>query len=271
MRDAADVVTTAPTRAVLATDARPRLDQCLHERGLARSAAKTRIGPITAGVNFLGFHRRTCGQQGTWLTGPPQEKVLKHVRAVRADLDAQQPTPAEPLIKALNPVRRGWAHSDRHGAAKHVLHKVRQAHWQMLWTWAKRRPPKQSRQWVKARYVQNDGYGTCWAGQAALVKPDAPPITRCTQVAGRHAPYDPALRQDWTERKKQHVGRETSKKPRLILPQKQGDRCALCHLPFLVGESLETAHSLKSNTKRLVHPWCQRQRHQKDGRQRTRA
>ena len=116
-------------------------------------------------------------------------------------------------------------------------------------------------------------------GKAELVKPDATPITRFTKITGRNSPYDLALAQYWTERKKQQVGRETYEKQRLLLHQKQGYRCALCTIPFIAGENIETDHIIPTseggtddiNNKRLVHPWCHRQRHQKDGRQRLRA
>ena len=279
IRYADDFVITAPTREVWETSARPRVEKFLHERGLALREAKTRIVHITAGLNFLGVHIRKFGKQGTLLTVPQKAKVLKHVRAIRSYLDAHKQTPAGHIIKALNPVIRGWAHYYRHCAAKHVFQKVRHAQWQMLWMWAKRRHPDTSRQWVKARYVRDDGYWTFWEGKAALVKPDATPITRFTKVTGSNSPYDPALHQYWMERKKQHVGRETSEQQRLMLHQKQGYRCARCHIPFIRGESIETDHILPtsqggtddSKNKRLVHPWCHRQRHQKDGRQRPRA
>ena len=181
-------MTTAPTREVLETYARPRIEQFLQERGLALSEAKTRIVHIKEGCNFLGFHIRKCGKQGKVLTVPQKEKVLKHVRATRAYLDAHKQTPAGHVMKELNPVIRGWANYYRYCAAKHVFQKVRYAQWQMLWTWAKRRHPNKSRQWVKARYFRNDGYWTFWEGKAELVKPDATPITRFTTVTGRNAP-----------------------------------------------------------------------------------
>jgi RNA-directed DNA polymerase len=278
-RYADDFVLTAPTREVLETYARPRVEQFLEERGLALSEAKTRIVHITEGVYFLGFHIRTCGQQGTWLTVPQKAKVLKHLRALRSYLDTHQHTPAGHVMKARNPVIRGWAKYYRHCAAKHVFQKARHAQWQMLWTWAKRRHPHKSSTWVKARYFRSDGSWTCWEGEAELVKPDATLITRFTKVKGRSSPYDPALRQYWTERKKQQVGRETYAKQRLRLHQKQGYRCALCRIPFIAGESIETDHMIPTNqggtddinNKRLVHPWCHRQRHHKDRQTRPRA
>src|SRR5262249_21980130 len=257
----------------------PRVEKLLEERGLARSAAKPRIVHSKAGLHCRGFHIRQCGKQGTLLTVPQQEKVLKHGRAIRSYLDAPKQTPAGRVRKALNPVIRGWAHDYRHGAAQHVFQKVRHAQWQMLGRWAKRRHPNKGSTWVQARYFRNDSYWTFYEGKADLVKPDVTPITRFTTVTGKNSPDDPTLRQYWVERKKQHVGRETYEQQRRILPQRQGDRCALCSIPFIAGETRETDPMIPpsqggaddlSNT-RLVHPWCHRQRHQKDGRQWPRA
>jgi len=280
IRYADDFVITAPTREVLETYARPRMGKFLKQRGLALNEGKTRIIHIREGFNFLGFHIRKFGsREEKLLTVPQKEKVLKHVRAIRSYLDAHKQTPAGKVIKELNPVIRGWANYYRHSVAKDVFSKVRHVQWRMLWIWAKRRHPNKSSKWVKARYFRNDGYWTFWEGKTELVKPDATPITRFTKVIGRNSPYDPALRQYWTERKKQQVGRETFAKERLMLHQRQGYRCALCTIPFVPGEDIETDHIVLTsqggtddiNNKRLVHPWCHRQRHQKDGRQRLRA
>ena len=157
IRYADDCVTAAPTREVLETYARPRIEQFLQERGLALNEAKTRIVHIKEGLNFLGFHIRKFWKQWKWLTVPHKEKILKHVRATRAYLDAHKQTPGGQGIKALNPIRRGWANYDRYCAAKHVFQKVRHAQWQMLWKWAKRRHPNKSRKWVKTRYCRDDG------------------------------------------------------------------------------------------------------------------
>ncbi len=279
MRYADDFVTTAPTREVLETYARPKLENFLQERGLALNEVKTQIVHIKEGFNFLGFHVRKFGSRGTLLTVPQKEKVLKHLRAIRSYLDAHKQAPAVRVIKELNPVIRGWANYYRHSAAKKVFSKVRHAQWQMLWNWAKRRHPNKSSQWVKVRYFRDDGYWTFQEEEAELVKPDKTPITRFTKVTGRNSPYDPTLREYWQERTKRQVGRETYAKQRLILYQRQGYRCALCTIPFGPGEDVEADHIIPTsqggtddiNNKRLVHPWCHRQRHQKDGRQWLRA
>ena len=166
IRYADDFVTTAPTREVLETYARPRLVEFLKQRGLALNEGKTRIIHIREGLNFLGFHIRKFGSRDEkLLTVPQKEKVLKHVRATRSYLDAHKQTPAGQVIKELNPVIRGWANYYRHCAAKDVFQKVRHAQWQMLWIWAKRRHPNKSSKWVKARYFRSDGYWTLWEGK----------------------------------------------------------------------------------------------------------
>jgi RNA-directed DNA polymerase len=278
-RSADDFVITAPTQEVVETHVRPRIEQFLHERGLTLSEATTRIVHITEGFNFLGFHIRKFGTQGKLLIVPQKEKVLKHVRGIRSFLDAHKQTPAGQVIKELNPVIRGWANYYRHCVAKNVFQKVRHAQWKMLWDWAKRRHPNKSSKWVKTRYCRSEGYWTFYEGRAELVKPDGIPIIRFIKVIGRNSTYDPALRQYWVERKKPQVSRETHMKQRLRLHQKQGYRCALCKIPFIAGESIETDHIIPTSqggkddisNKRLVHPWCHRQRHQKDGRRRSRS
>jgi RNA-directed DNA polymerase len=279
IRYADDFVVTAPTREVLETYARPRIKTFLGERGLAFSEAKTRIVHIKEGFDFLGFHIRKVGKQGKLLTKPQKEKVLRHLRAIRSYLGAHKQAPAGLVIKELNPVIRGWANYYRHCAASRTFRKVRHAQWQMLWNWAKRRHPNKSKKWVKARYFRDDGYWTFKEGKAELVKPDTTPITRYAKVIGRNSPYDPALHQYWSKRKRWQVGRETHEKQRLTLHQRQGYRCALCRIPFHPGESIETDHIVPksrggtdaTSNKRLVHPWCHRQRHQLDKRQRPRA
>jgi RNA-directed DNA polymerase len=280
IRYADDFVTTAPTREVLETYARPRIEEFLRKRGLTLSEVKTRIIHINEGFNFLGFHIRKFGSRDAKLLAVPQkEKVVKHMRTVRSYLDTHKQVPAVQVMRKLNPVIRGWMNYYRHCAAKDVFSKVQYDLWNMIWNWAKRRHPKKSSNWVKARYFRSEGHWTFHEGKAELVKPDATPITRFTKVIGRSSPYDPSLHQYWLERKKQHVERETFAKQRGRLHQKQGYRCALCSIPFIPGENIETDHIILTsqggtddiNNKRLVHPWCHRQRHQKDGRQRRGA
>src|SRR5882672_2956711 len=171
-----DFVVTAPTREVLETYVRPRLEHFLQARGLAFNEAKTRIVHIREGMNFLGFHLRQCGRrEPKLLTVPHKANVLAHLREIRAYLDAHKQTPAVQIIKALNPVIRGWAQYYRHVSAKAVLAKVGHAQWHMLWRWARRRHPKKSWVWVKAHYYCDEAPWTFRVGKAELVRPERTP------------------------------------------------------------------------------------------------
>jgi RNA-directed DNA polymerase len=279
-RYADDFVGTAPTREVLETHVRPQLEKFLQERGLTFSEAKTRIVHVTEGFDFLGFHIGKFGSRDPKLLAVPQkEKVLKHVRAVRAYLDAHKQSPVGQIIRQLNPVIRGWANYYRHANAKSTFAKVHNLQWRMLWIWAKRRHPKKSSKWVKARYFRDDGYWTLKDGKAELFKPETIPLTQYVKVTGKNSPYDPTLRQYWLERKRQHIERETRTKQWQRLHQRQGYKCAICTIPFIPGEDIERDHIIprykggtdQDNNVRLIHPWCHRQRHQRDMAKRLRA
>jgi RNA-directed DNA polymerase len=273
IRYADDFVVTAPTRDVLETYVKPRIEEFLRDRGLALNEAKTRIVEVNEGFDFLGFHIRKFGRGEKTLVVPQKEKVVKHLRAIKAYLDTHRQTPAGQVIRDLNPVIRGWSHYYRHVSASRTFAKVRHRQWQMLWRWAKRRHPKKPIGWVKARYFRDDGYWTFQAGEAELVQPDATPITRFTKVAGRQTPYDSAHRLYWRERMKTQVAEETYSQQRLMLHRSQEYVCALCGVRFIPGETIQIDHLISKYrggsddlaNKRLVHPWCHRQHHQRTG------
>ena len=273
IRYADDFVVTAPTRDVLETYVKPRLEGFLRDRGLALNEAKTRVVEVNEGFDFLGFHIRKFGRGEKTLVVPQKEKVVKHLRAIKAYLDTHRQTPAGQVIRDLNPVIRGWSNYYRHVSASRTFAKVRHRQWQMLWRWAKRRHPKIPIGWVKARYFRDDGYWTFQAGEAELAKPDATPIARFTKVTGRQTPYDPTHRLYWRERMKTLVAGETYSKQRLMLHRSQEYVCALCGIRFIPGETIQIDHIISKYrggsddlaNKRLVHPSCHRQHHQRTG------
>jgi HNH endonuclease len=116
-------------------------------------------------------------------------------------------------------------------------------------------------------------YWTFYAGEWNLFKPDSTPITRYTKVIGKHSPYDPTLRPYWAERNAKQVITETFSTGRRVLHQRQESRCALCNLPFVPGERIQCDHLIFQyrggsddlDNKRLVHPWCHMQHHQRIG------
>jgi RNA-directed DNA polymerase len=56
------------------------------------------------------------------------------------------------LIVKLNEITRGWAEYHHCVCAKSTFDLMDHRIWEMLWKWAKRRHPKKSNKWIKARY-----------------------------------------------------------------------------------------------------------------------
>jgi len=270
-RYADDFVVSAPSREVLEQYVRPRVEAFLRQRGLALSEAKTRIVHVTEGFNFLGFQLRRYKRR--LLTKPQKEKVLLHLRAIKAYLDTHQQAPAGRVIKDLTPVIRGWANYYRHSAASATFQRADHRQWQMLWNWAKRRHPNKSSRWVRRRYFRRDGYWTFHAKGVQLVRHGATPITRFVKVRGRSSPYDPKLQAYWQQRTKQRIAVRTYAKQRQALLAAQTYRCALCRRPLEVDDPLHEDHIIPRQTggtdqldnRRVVHAWCHHQRHAREG------
>jgi RNA-directed DNA polymerase len=183
IRYADDFVVTAPSRAVLEEYVRSEVAALLANRGLALSEAKTRIVHVDERFHFLGVEVRRW--RGTFPVRPDKAKVLAHLRRIKAYLRTHKQASAGHVIRALNPVIRGWASYYRHGSASgtfaHARHRV----------WAKRRHPHKPRQWVRGPYFADDGYWTFTDGVAQPYCHSATRITRFIKVIERSSPPDP--------------------------------------------------------------------------------
>ena len=198
IRYADDFVVTAPSREVLEAYVLPRVAVFLATRGLALSDAKTRIVHVDDGFSFLGFEVRRW--RGTLLARPEKAKVLAHLRRIKTYLATHQQAPVGQVVRALNPVIRGWANYYRHCSASRTFAYAGHRVWAMLWAWAKRRHPNKPCQWVRDRYFTDDGYWTFTDGSAQLYRHTATRITRFIKVIGRSSPMDPAQRAYWAQR-----------------------------------------------------------------------
>jgi RNA-directed DNA polymerase len=271
IRYADDFVITAPSRKVLEEYVIPKVEVFLAKRGLALSRAKTRIVHVNDGFEFLGFEIRRFGEK--LLTRPQKEKVLEHLRVIKAHLDANKQAPASRVITDLGPVIRGWSNYYRHAASKKTFGKASHRTWEMLWNWAKRRHPNKPSKWVKNRYFANDGYWTFTEGSAKLCRHNATPITRYVKVMGRSSPMNPDQRIYWEERKRRIVARKTYRRDRLKLLRQQGNACALCGNTFLPGDPIDDHHKRprqagggsEMGNRMLVHRWCHHAYHQRHG------
>ena len=270
VRYADDFVVTAPSKEVLEEYVIPRITDFLRQRGLELSEAKTRIVHIDEGFDFLGVTVRRF--KGTLLTKPAKDKVLHHLRSIKAYLRVHQQTPAEQVIRDLNPMIRGWANYYRHCAAKETFSKADHRMWQMLWVWARRRHPNKPAKWVKARYFRNDGLWTFYEGNAQLLRRSATPVTRFTKVEGKASPFNLTLRDYWQNRQRKSVARQTHRKDKLELLRRQDGVCGLCRLPLHAEDTdnhhVSPRHAGGPDTlenRMLVHRWCHHAHHQRVG------
>jgi RNA-directed DNA polymerase len=281
IRYADDVLVTAPSKEVLERHVLPRLEAFLADRGLVLNHAKTRIVSIEAGFDFLGFTARKF-RDGKLLIRPEKAKVLAHLRAIKAYLDANRQVPAGAVVRALAPVIRGWTLYYRHACSARTFSYADHRVWQMLWAWARRRHPTKSKGWVKARYFRPTR-SRVWnfadaavPGAAMLPWYSDTKIVRHIKVRGRSSPLDPDARPYWDERRRRRLEARSLSRRRQDLLRTQGYACAACGVPFDPDEDigLMDEHHAKprhqgggneTGNLRLLHRWCHHRHHQRVG------
>jgi RNA-directed DNA polymerase len=126
--------------------------------GLRLSEAKTRIGHIDEGFDFLGFRiqrqpkKHNQGRRAvyTW----PSKKALAAVKAkVRALTRAASNQPLAALLGHLNRALRGWTAYFRYGVSKRTFDYLGQFTWNRVLRWLRRKHPKASWGWLRRRYL----------------------------------------------------------------------------------------------------------------------
>jgi RNA-directed DNA polymerase len=276
-RYADDLLVTAQTREDIEA-IKPILADWLSIRGLTFNEEKTRIVPITYGVNFLGVQIRHFG--GRCLTVPQKEKVLSFLREVRAWLKTHRTVKPEAVLSYLNPVLRGWANYYKHSASKRVFSYVDDQVWKALWAWALRRHPNKGKQWVAQRYFLRESTG--WTFKAAvrgrsgqpkgitLHKMRSVPIERHVKVKGTASPDDPTLGHYWQDRRTRYGKSYWVRGSKLFrVAVRQDWTCPVCAQHLFNGEDLHTHHTVplaaggsddEGNLVHLHHA-CHRQLH----------
>ena len=149
VRDADDFLITGLATEVLHDAIKPLVTEYLQQRGLERSAEKTRITHLEEGLDFLGQQGRKYN--GKRLITPSKKNVNAFLTDIRKVSKENKPAPAYWLIATLHPKIRGWAHSHRHAAAKKPFVHVDTAIFKALWRWVRRSHPKQGKPGVKDR------------------------------------------------------------------------------------------------------------------------
>ena len=200
VRYADDFIITGSSKELLEGEVKPLVEQFMGERGLELSQEKTVLTHIESGFDFLGQNVRKY--HGKMFIKPSRKNVRSFLAKARKVVKDNKQAPAGTLILKLNPLIRGWANYHRHVVSKKTFSTVDSAIFKALWSWAKRRHPDKSRQWVKCKYFHSHGSNN-WAfsGEVAdasgasrdarLFSASSVAVRRHTKIRGNANPYDP--------------------------------------------------------------------------------
>lgn len=211
-----------------------RLTPWLAERGLAFNEDKTRVVHLSEGFNFLGFTVRRYGD--TKLLTTPSKDAVKRIRArLAAEVRALRGANAAAVLRAINPIVRGWAAYYRGAASKATFTALDDYLWRLLYKWACYRHPGKPKRWITQRYfgqfhpTRKDQwvFGDRETG-AYLQKFAWTRIVRHIMVKGASSPDDPALTDYWAQRRRKAEHESTTDLLRRRLLRDQRGRCAAC-------------------------------------------
>ncbi|MBV8400380.1 MAG: group II intron reverse transcriptase/maturase [Acetobacteraceae bacterium] len=254
----------------------------LAERGLVLSPEKTRIVPLSEGFNFLGQNVRLYGDKV--LIKPSKEALARIYDKIRDIVQRHKSVEQRDLIRALNPVIRGWVNYHRHAVSSVAFSKLDHQVWKLLWQWAKRRHRGKSRTWIRRRYWRAQGTRT-WTFATtvlidgkprtlALVYATDTPIRRHVKVRAEVNPYAPQWGDYLLERHIEQGANSLHGRARLLhLWLTQDGRCSDCGEPITRETGWAVHHAqrrvdggseLYSNL-RLLHPNCHRKHHANEG------
>jgi RNA-directed DNA polymerase len=200
-------------------------------RGLTFNEDKTSIVHLDEGLDFLGFNVRRYS--GKLLIKPSKAAIRRIRQKLRAEMRSLRGSNAAGVLRAVNPVVRGWAAYYRGVVSNRVFSNLDAYMWRLAYRWARHTHPNKSKWWAVDRYFgqYNKARQDRWvfgdhASGIYLHKFSWTKIVRHVMVKGAASPDDPSLAQYWADRR----GRMTTPLGRstLRLLHKQGGRCPLC-------------------------------------------
>lgn len=282
IRYADDFVVTGASKELLEAEIRPWIEAFLAERGLRLSAAKTRTVHIDQGFDFLGWNFRKYS--GKLLIKPSNESVQAFYEKLRKVIGDHLGATQEDLIRALNPILRGWAQYHSPVVAKKAFSRMESLlHWRLM-RWAKRRHPTRNVEWIRKKYWRAVDERN-WVF-AATVKTDdgnretlelyslsKTAIERHKKVKGAYNPYDP----QWemygeTLRQERMLKNMRYRKEWAKLYADQRGLCAMCGYEMDMDTGWHDHHikyrvdggSDALGNRVLLHPTCHAQVHSLD-------
>ena len=225
-----------------AEQVKARLAGWLEPRGLAFNDAKTRIVPLSAGFDFLGFNLRRY-PNGKLFIKPSVTAIKRCRNRLAKEFRALRGANVAAVLAKIVPITRGWAAYYRAVVSARVFHTLTEYLWKLTYKWACWSHPNKPKSWIVGRYYgkfnkfRNDRwvFGDRDTG-AYLPKPSWTEIVRHILVKGGASPDDPALAGYWAQRRRKVRPPLDPHTVRLL--SRQDGRCTLC------GENLMTQDQL---------------------------
>ncbi len=251
----------------------------LAERGLTLAPEKTRVVHLVEGFDFLGvtvkhYPAPRTSRSGFKLLIRPSVKAVagkrKELREVWLRLKGQA---VGAVLRALNPIIRGWANYYRSVVASEVFQRMDAWMYRRAVRYVKRMHPKKPGRWRAQRYwgqlnpkrADRWVFGDKRSGRY-LLKFSWTTIVRHPMVRGTASPDDPALRDYWWARRRVNIRHLSDSDVRLA--ELQDWRCPVCGMDLLTGEELQRHHKQPRSmggtdaysNRELVHLYCHQQR-----------
>ena len=273
------------------------ISEWLNGIGLELKPSKTRLAHTLqehegqdAGFNFLGFNIRQypvgkyntgCNTNGEplgfkTLIKPSKEKVKVHYDRISEVIEQHKTAPQAALIARLNPIIRGWANYYRAVISKETYSELKNKVYLKLRSWAQRRHPNKSGEWVAKKYWKTIG-GKNWVfatmqedeSPLRLLDHSATEIVRHVKVKGDASPYDGNLVY-WSTRMGKNP--EVPKDVATLLKRQKG-KCAHCDLYFTEESVMEVDHAIPKSkggknsydNLQLLHRHCHDEKTVNDG------
>ena len=196
IRYADDFIITAQHKELIIDKILPAVKEFLIIRGLEVQTEKTHITLVADGFDFLG---QTVRRFDNKLMIKPSKKSIKSVKEKLYEMiKTHCQSPTHVLIRSINPIIKGWAYYHRHVVSKLVFTSVDTYIFRALWQWAKRRHPKKSAKWVKAKYfktIKGRSWIFCELIDGILYtlnRMETVPIRRLIKIRNGANPFDPA-------------------------------------------------------------------------------
>jgi RNA-directed DNA polymerase len=270
IRYADDFVVTSASREVLEGQVQPLIATFLAERGLALSVTKTRITHVSEGFDFLGWNVR---KHGAFLCIEPSKRnAAAFYEKVRSTLRELRGATQEDVIRALNPIIRGWGNYHRVVHASRPFAKLDHLIHGAVWRWAKRRHPTKGRKWIKQRYFRcSETRDWLFATEElTLMRLSTIPVGGYVKVRSDANPYDPEDELYFDERLARRMKATLMGRRKLYwLWTRQEGKCLVCGSKITKGTGWHVHHvvwrvfggpSQLSNLQ-LLHPTCHVQLH----------